>query len=136
VADRFERIHEKTIWNYAFEQGDLVLMQNTRIEKSLNRKMRAQYLGPLIVVSKNKGGTYILYELDGLVLQNPVAGFRVIPYFARRRIELPEGLQDISTERLRQMEAQELLGEEEEWDPRMEEISKEEMEMEGIGITQ
>jgi hypothetical protein len=33
AADRFERIHEKTIRNYAFEQGDLVLMQNTRIEK-------------------------------------------------------------------------------------------------------
>jgi hypothetical protein len=33
------------------------------------------------------------------------------------------------------MEEQELLGEEEEWDPRMEEISEEEMEMEEIGIT-
>jgi hypothetical protein len=110
-------------------------MRNTRIEKSLNRKMRARYLGPLIVLSKNKGGAYILCELDGSVLQNPVAGFRVIPYFARKRIELPEGLQDISTERLRQMEEQELLGEEEEWDPRMEEIGEEEMEMEEIGIT-
>jgi hypothetical protein len=109
-------------------------MWNTRIEKSLNRKMRARYSGPLIVLSKNKGGTYILCELDGSALQNPVAGFRVIPYFARKRIELPEGLQDISTGR--QMEEQELLGEEEEWDPRMEEISEEEMEMEEIGITQ
>src|SRR5882757_7755838 len=110
-------------------------MRNTRIEKSLNRKMRARYLGPLIVLLKNKGGAYILCELDGSVLQNPVAGFRVIQYFARKRIELPEGLQDISTERLRQMEEQELLGGEEEWDPRMEEISEEEMEMEEIGIT-
>jgi len=51
-ADRFERIHEKTIRNYAFERGDLVLMRNTRIEKSLNRKMRARYFGAVDCVVK------------------------------------------------------------------------------------
>lgn len=136
AADRFERIHERTIRDYAFERGDLVLMRNTRVEKSLNRKMRPRYLGPLIVLSKNKGGAYILCELDGSVLQNPVAGFRVIPYFARRRIELPEGMEDISTERLRKMEEQELLGEEDEWDPGFKELTQEELEMEELEETE
>jgi hypothetical protein len=43
-------------------------MCNTQIEKSLNKKMHARYIGPLIVVSRNYGGAYILAELDGTVL--------------------------------------------------------------------
>ncbi|CAK5275032.1 unnamed protein product [Mycena citricolor] len=106
AAIRFERDHAYTIRDYNFQQGDLVLMRNTAIEKSLSRKMRKQYLGPLIVISRNKGGAYILCELDGAVFHRPIAAFRVIPYFARETIELPplEDLLDISMERLREME--------------------------------
>ena len=89
-----------------FKQGDLVLMHNTRIEKSLNKKMKLRYLGLLIVISRNKGGAYILCELDGLVLQNPIVRFRVLPYFARKSIFLPEGFIDIGADRLREMEEQ------------------------------
>ena len=70
-------------------------MRNTRIEKSLNKKMKPRYLGPLIVVSRNKGWAYILCELDGSVLQNPIVRFHVLPYFARKSISLPEGFIDI-----------------------------------------
>lgn len=68
--------------------------------------MRARYLGPLIVISRNKGGAYILAELDGSLLDRPLAAFRVIPYFARRHIELPalDKLLDVSLERLRALE--------------------------------
>jgi transposase InsO family protein len=51
AAKRFELVHQRTIRDYNFEQGDLVLMRNTQIEKSLNRKMRTRYLGPLIVIA-------------------------------------------------------------------------------------
>jgi hypothetical protein len=107
VAIRFERVHIRTIQDYTFEQGDLVLMQNTKIEKSLNKKMKPQYLGPLIVLSKNKGGAYILCELDGSVLHNPVGAFRLIPYFARKSIYFPEGVEDVHMKRLRELEEQE-----------------------------
>ena len=100
----FEKSHAKTIRNFDFKWGDLVLMRNTKIEKSLNWKMRPRYLGPLIIVSHNYRGAYILSELDGTVLHRPVAAFRVIPYFARKSIPLPKNFIDIDTARLWELE--------------------------------
>lgn len=102
----FEREHAHTIQSYDFKLGDLVLIRNTAIEKALNRKMRARYLGPCIVVSKNKGGAYIVAEMDGSLFDRPVAAFRVIPYFARTAITLPplDTLLDVSLSRLSEME--------------------------------
>ena len=76
------------------------------IEKSLNRKMRARYIGPLIVISRNKGGAYIISELNGSVFDRPIAAFRVIPYFARQRIDVPplDELINITSCRLRELE--------------------------------
>jgi hypothetical protein len=58
AAAQFELNHTHTMKDYKFVLGDLILMRNTAIEKALNRKMRAHYLGPLIVISHNKGGAY------------------------------------------------------------------------------
>jgi hypothetical protein len=66
--------------------------------------MRPRYIGPLIVISRNFGGAYILSELDGSVLHRPIAAFRVIPYFARQFIPIPDHFIDIPTARLRELE--------------------------------
>src|SRR5271168_5049319 len=106
AADRFKKEHSHTIKQFDFRLGDLVLVRNTAIEKALNRKMRPRYLGPLIVISRNRGGAYILAELDGSVFDRPIAAFRVIPYFARENLTLPplEELLDISQQRLTELE--------------------------------
>ena len=104
AARRFEKKHSKTIQDYDFQRGDLVLLRNTAIEKALNRKMRPRYTGPMIVISRNYGGAYIVCELDGSVHHRPVAAFRVIPYLARKSITLPDDFIDIDTKRLRELE--------------------------------
>jgi Integrase zinc binding domain/RNase H-like domain found in reverse transcriptase len=112
AAVRFEREHSATVRDFNFSRGDLVLVRNTAIEKALNRKMRARYLGPLVVVSRNKGGAYIICELNGSVFDRPIAAFRVIPYFARKAIALPDlsDFLDIPLERLRDMEGSSSFG--------------------------
>src|SRR5271154_7169949 len=102
AAIHFEKDHSHTIKDFDFKLGNLVLARNTAIEKALNRKMRPQYLCPLIVISRNRGGAYILAKLDGSVFDRPIAAFRVVPYFARAKITLPplEELVDISQRRL------------------------------------
>jgi hypothetical protein len=107
AAVRFEREHVATIRDFDFKQGDLVLVRNTAIEKALNRKMRARYIGPLVVISRNKGGAYIICELNGSVFDRPVAAFRVIPYFARKSLTLPnlDDFLDVSSDRLQEMES-------------------------------
>ena len=77
----FEREHSATVRDFNFGRGDLVLVHNTAIEKALNHKMWPRHLGPLVVVSHNKGGAYIICELNGSVCDRPVAAFQVVPYF-------------------------------------------------------
>ena len=106
AAVKFETEHTKTIRDFDFKRGDIILIRNTAIEKALNRKMRPRYFGPMIIISRNQGGAYIVCDLDGTLLHAPIAAFRVIPYLARKEIKLPDLDQfiDVSAERLRQIE--------------------------------
>ncbi len=80
-------------------------MRNTQIEKALNRKMRPRYLGPLVVLGQNKGGAYILCELDGSTFARPIAAYRLIPYFAWQKIDLPDinAIIDVPEARMKQL---------------------------------
>ena len=86
----FEQDHANIDKDFNFQPGDLVLACNTAIEKALNCKMCTRYLGPLIVISHNKGKAYILAELDGSVLDRLVAAFRVLLFFARKAIPIAD----------------------------------------------
>ena len=104
AAKKFEAEHHLQVKDFAFTRGRLVLMRNTAIEKSLDRKMKPRYLGPFVVVTRNRGGAYVLAELNGAVFDRPVAAFRLIPYLPREAIPLPLELLDADTEDLRRME--------------------------------
>jgi hypothetical protein len=66
--------------------------------------MCTRYIGPLIVVSRNYGGAYILAELDSTVLHCPIATFRLLPYFACESLPLPSDFIDIDDTCLHEME--------------------------------
>ena len=75
VARWFEWVHGQTIKNFDFKRGDLVLVWHTQIEKAFNQKMRPQYIGLHIVLFCNQREAYVLSELDGAVLDRPIAAF-------------------------------------------------------------
>jgi hypothetical protein len=75
AAVQFEKEHSHTVRDFDFKLEDLVLIQNTAVEKALNRKMCPRYLDPLIIISWNWGSAYIITELDGSVFHHPVAAF-------------------------------------------------------------
>ena len=102
AALRFERHYSHTIRDFDFKAGDLILIQNTAIKKALNWKMRPRYFGPMVVISRNRGGAYIICDLDGTLGHAPIAAFRVVPYLAHEKLELPDIEQyiDVSVSRL------------------------------------
>ena len=84
-----------------------MLVQNTAIETSLDKKIKPRYLGPMVIMTRNKGEAYIVAELDGFVWHKKVGAFRLIPYFVQHEIDLPGGIEefiDISQRPLKELE--------------------------------
>lgn len=79
----FEEKFRNTIKDHDFAPGTLVLVRNSKIEYELNRKTKPRYLGPMIVLRRTLGGSYVLGELDGAISKLRYAAFRVLPYFPR-----------------------------------------------------
>ena len=107
AAIHFKQDHANIVKDFNFQPGDLVLTHNTAIEKAVNHKMHARYLGPLIVISHNQGKAYILTELDGSVLDWLVATFQVPPFFTRKVIPMADlhSFIDVLQTQLTEMEA-------------------------------
>jgi hypothetical protein len=74
------------------------------------------------VIRRNRGSAYIICELDGSVLDRPLAAFRLVPYFARSRIALPQSALDADEARLKKMEESHSKGDDDESDDEDEEL--------------
>src|SRR6266481_2794580 len=66
-AAQFVAKFASTIQDHNFVKGPLVLVRNSCVEKELNRKTKACYLGPMVVIRHTSSGAYILSEMDGAV---------------------------------------------------------------------
>jgi hypothetical protein len=88
-ARHFEEEFKNRIRDYDFSPGMLVLIRNSRIEVELGRKTKPRYMGPMVVLRRTTGGSYLLAELDGTVSRLRFAAFRLIPYHARTQITVP-----------------------------------------------
>ena len=94
--ENYEKDNRLFIKDYSFKPGNLVLVRNSEVKASLDRKMKPRYLGPMIVMLRTQGRSYMIAKLDRAVYHHKVVAFRAIPYFARERILLPEKLEDMS----------------------------------------
>ena len=67
--------------------GDLVLLRNSSIEKSHNkkhgRKLDIRWIGPYRIREVRDNGSYLLAELDGTELRGSVAGNRLKRFCVR-----------------------------------------------------
>ena len=106
---QLERDLQHKIEEFDLGPESLVLVKNSAIEMSADRKMKPRYLGPMVVVRKSQGGAYILAELSSSVWQNKVAAYRVLPYLSRRKLNFNsevKKLLDASEENLRELAAE------------------------------
>jgi hypothetical protein len=72
----------------------------------LNTKMTLRWMGPMVVVRRTKGGSYLCCEMDGSMFHGKIGQFRVIPFEQRTSIDLPEkilDLIDLSKEKLEEL---------------------------------
>jgi len=81
--DQFEKRFQHRMSRTQYKAGELVLVRNTAIEMSHDRKHKPRYLGPYVVRRVTAGGNYKLNELDGAPLNYTYAAFRLLPYITR-----------------------------------------------------
>ena len=79
----------RQIVDFNFEPGRLALLQNSRIEDSLNHKTKPHYIRPYVVVKHTIRGLYILSELNGTVSHIRATAFYVVPYCTRYSSSIP-----------------------------------------------
>lgn len=93
--EQFEKRFRTKLRTTDYAPGDLVLVRNSPIEQSHDRKSKPRFNGPYEVVRRTKGGSYVLQELDGSIWRQGVAAFRLYPYVPRSNPRLAELAMDL-----------------------------------------
>ncbi|KNZ79613.1 hypothetical protein J132_08998 [Termitomyces sp. J132] len=92
--EKFAEEHKYSIKDFKFKPLDLVLVKNMITESLLSAKMLPWFHGPIVVLTRTQGGNYVVAEMDGMVWQERVAVFRVVPYHTRKQLSLPGGIEE------------------------------------------
>jgi len=79
---QFEQRFVKRLSRDEYKSGELVLICNTGVELSHNRKHQPRYLGPYEVDKKASEKSYTLKDLDGTPFCQRVATFHLLPYIS------------------------------------------------------
>ena len=77
---QLEKTVKSNIQDFDFKPGSLVLVRNLKFDKILSDKTKSCYFGPMIIIKRTKGGSYVLGELDGSLSKLRFTAFRLIPY--------------------------------------------------------
>jgi len=95
---QFEQRFIKRLSRTIYEPGELVLVRNTPVEMSLDRKKEQRYLGPYEIALRTSWNNYYINELDGTRIKGNKAAFRILPYISRDHWFMKEGIQEESSE--------------------------------------
>ena len=79
----FERRYHKKLTQQVYQPGDFVLVRNTAVEMSHDRKHQPRYLGPYVVAQQVSKNAYRLQEMDGAEWNQRIVSWRLIPYISR-----------------------------------------------------
>jgi hypothetical protein len=89
AIQQLEKDNAHNIRDFNFAPGTLVIVKNSRFDKGMTNKTKPRYLGPMVVIRRTKGGSYILGELDGSLSKLRFAAFRLLPYLPRNVKSVP-----------------------------------------------
>ena len=81
---QFEQQFIQQLSRDEYKSGELVLVCNTGVELSYNRKHQPWYLGPYEVNQKASEKSYSLKDLDGTPFHHRVSTFHLLPYISQR----------------------------------------------------
>ena len=76
--EEFKQKHLHCLVTDDYTECALVLLHNSQIKKSMNRKIHPRYLGPYQVVRRTKSKSYILWQINEAVFRQGVAAFRLV----------------------------------------------------------
>ena len=72
---QFEQRFVKRLSRDEYKSGELVLVRNSAIEVSHNRKHQPRYLGPYEIYEKASEKSYTLKDLDGILFRQRIGTF-------------------------------------------------------------
>ena len=80
AIEAYNQRHADRMKHGEYRKGELVLVYNKVLENQWSRKGALDWCGPYVVVARQPSGVYVLQELDGSVLKQPVAWKRMKSY--------------------------------------------------------
>ena len=97
---QLEKTMKNKIHDYDFKPGSLVVVRNSKFDKTLSDKTKPRYFGPMVVVKRTKGGSYVLGEMDGSLSKLRFAAFRLFPYQPRdiKAVPVTKFVDELSSE--------------------------------------
>jgi transposase InsO family protein len=104
--EEYEWKYKKRLRRDHYRPGELVMLRNSGEEMKMNRKTKQRYLGPYEVIRRTTGGSYVLQEMDGSVLAQGAAAFRLLPYVSRHDKEILKEIARIAAEREEESESE------------------------------
>ena len=81
--DTYNRHHAERMRRGEYVKGELILVYNEALDNRMSGKGTLKWHSPYAVIARWPSGTYVVQELDGSVLKQPVTWKRMKSYIPR-----------------------------------------------------